>query len=1260
MKEYTLGGTQTAAAVAAASAEQQQQLQQQQQQQRQQQEHRQGLRAEVVGREGGGGGGDFMPQTLSDEERSRKAAARPSSGGADATASSLMNLVQAGKETILDAGLRIRSTVLNAKMPWDEYYRGEIPFFETNLPSSGGSNSSVGISAIAWQAGEDGDVAIEPVSSIVVEQRELEPAIKPGIFPTSEIQKHVSNLELKRLAELENPDLSVSPKAPAPIQFLQSVLNSSATTTVSAAWTNVTTASTQLVEQFFPVSNVLFNGFNTIMRRAQPSASIIGEDNDENSRGQEEEEEADMYGQFFNRDLSVTTNVDTSTSNAGTAAAASAASNIKGIIAGTDGKKPDPSSNRLDFKDAVSKVTHAAAVAALEIAEVEVPSLDLNDRDDRDVTAGDNDSDGSIVQGKDSVKVPNSPPHNERRALPVRILNAMPVFRFVTKRLYRKMLREQQAQEQNEHNGHTTTGTAGSVADAGADTQSRNNDEIGNGMDDDELDFLPYFVSSPNTVVDSSAIMMPDNIGTLDGGGGDFQSVLSIEGDEDAIDGGSGVEGGGGRRESRAKIDDTSTASSMTPSPTFAASIGLQNGFKFMSGNGGSIHDSKKTMIDSIAAAPSANIVVSTSGVGSSPIAGSVDSRDEIEKEEEEDDDDDDDDEAKGTIGSFIASTTKEISKNIEEKKNQIQRGKEVAAESNATKTDMTVKVERTRELKQKPENMEVPIPTKADFAYIASRRVEVALTAALSIETEADAREFKEYIGLKPLVAALLGKVPLNENIDKVDAVKSLCTLTRHDRSTAADIAAIPAVIEVLCDMMEAPLIGFQKLQSRVDRDRNLRAQTEATALIQRLVRSSDQAVECMRYSERLRRILATIVDLGTPMPGSISSKPPPLSYQNSKTSSSELQKRSPKYSKKYKVSKPSNSTTVAEYIDLTPTQMARVALYGLGGVQWKPRVPGQKGLRILSLDGGGTRGVLSIAYLKDIMQRVNSNLEPYQMFDLICGTSTGGIIACLLGAQRASLAETEILYDDFIEKVFGQRSNLRLVTDRAAYDENILEDILYEIAGDQLLLDSNQNDCSRVFCISTKVNVNPPQPNVWRNYNYPPGRTSRYPGAFRVNTFTAVRATTAAPTFFTPVPWENGLYCDGALVANNPTAIAMQEAKVLYPGVPIEMVLSIGTGYCNEESAVQSMGWDMLVNKLISSSTDTEDVHALLVDFLPPEKYFRFNPALEVDYPIDEKDRGILDGLKKVARDDVERKATGADQQQFELLLKMLRGGR
>jgi len=454
--------------------------------------------------------------------------------------------------------------------------------------------------------------------------------------------------------------------------------------------------------------------------------------------------------------------------------------------------------------------------------------------------------------------------------------------------------------------------------------------------------------------------------------------------------------------------------------------------------------------------------------------------------------------------------------------------------------------------------DMEVPPPTQADFAYIASRRVEVAITAGLNINNQLDAAEFMECIGLKPLVAALLGKVPLAANIDRTDAVECLSKLTMHDKSIAKDIAEIPRLVEVLCDLMEAPLLGFRQLQSRAEREKNIRAQAQAISLMWRLVRSSDDAIESMRYSNRLRSILNSIVrqpaaevidSMGT---GAGKGFAGAVGTGNGTVRSTGVGKRAGapeynlQYSTKYKPKKPKNATTVAEYANLTPQQMARVALAGLGGLPWVPKVPGQKGLRILTLDGGGTRGVLSIAYLKEILKRVNSDLEPYQMFDLICGTSTGGIIACLLGAQRASLASTEVLYDEFIEKVFGQRSNLRLVTDRAAYDEAVLEKILYDMCGDQLMVDTQMHSCANVFCISSQVNANPCKPNIWRNYNYPPGQKSRYPGSCRVNTFTAVRATSAAPTFFTPVPWENGLYVDGALVANNPTAVAIQEAKV------------------------------------------------------------------------------------------------------------------
>jgi len=156
-------------------------------------------------------------------------------------------------------------------------------------------------------------------------------------------------------------------------------------------------------------------------------------------------------------------------------------------------------------------------------------------------------------------------------------------------------------------------------------------------------------------------------------------------------------------------------------------------------------------------------------------------------------------------------------------------------------------------------------------------------------------------------------------------------------------------------------------------------------------------------------------------------------------------------------------------------------------------------------------------------------------------------------------------------------------------------------------------------------------------------------------------VRATTAAPTFFTPVAWEGGLYCDGALVANNPSAIALQEAKILYPGVPLELLVSIGTGAFNQEytEGMQSMGWDTLVNQIVASSTDTEDTHYLLNDFLSPETYYRFNPQLMDNLSIDEKDKTRLASLKLLGKRAFEEMEKSGDKR-LESLIKQLKNAK
>jgi len=91
---------------------------------------------------------------------------------------------------------------------------------------------------------------------------------------------------------------------------------------------------------------------------------------------------------------------------------------------------------------------------------------------------------------------------------------------------------------------------------------------------------------------------------------------------------------------------------------------------------------------------------------------------------------------------------------------------------------------------------------------------------------------------------------------------------------------------------------------------------------------------------------------------------------------------------------------------------------------------------------------------------------------------------------------------------------------------------------------------------------------------------------------------------------------------------------AQALYPGVPIELVVSIGTGYNTKVNSAASMGWDLLVNQLVASSTETEDVHNMLMDFLPADRYFRFNPQMDEAIPIDVTDKTTLNSLKALAK--------------------------
>ncbi|XP_014884391.1 calcium-independent phospholipase A2-gamma-like [Poecilia latipinna] len=282
-------------------------------------------------------------------------------------------------------------------------------------------------------------------------------------------------------------------------------------------------------------------------------------------------------------------------------------------------------------------------------------------------------------------------------------------------------------------------------------------------------------------------------------------------------------------------------------------------------------------------------------------------------------------------------------------------------------------------------------------------------------------------------------------------------------------------------------------------------------------------------------------------------------------------------------------------------------------------------RGIRILSIDGGGLRGVLALQTLQKLEALTGKPI--HELFDYICGVSTGAVIGFMLGVIQIPVKECDDLYRRLGSDVFKQNvilGTVKMGWSHAFYDSEAWENILKEKVGSHILVETSRNpDCPKVAAVSTIVNQGLPlKAHVFRNYNLLPGVRSHYLGGCQYQLWQAIRATSAAPGYFQEFKLGNDLHQDGGLLINNPTALAIHESKCLWPDTPLECVVSLGTGRI-ETAGKTSATYTSLKTKLanvISSATDTEEVHAMLDAFLPPDTYFRFNPFVNEEVPMDE----------------------------------------
>ena len=210
----------------------------------------------------------------------------------------------------------------------------------------------------------------------------------------------------------------------------------------------------------------------------------------------------------------------------------------------------------------------------------------------------------------------------------------------------------------------------------------------------------------------------------------------------------------------------------------------------------------------------------------------------------------------------------------------------------------------------------------------------------------------------------------------------------------------------------------------------------------------------------------------------------------------------------------------------------------------------------KILSLDGGGIKGIFPAGILTFLEENCLDGQPIGDYFDLITGTSTGGILALGLGAGLTARALLD-LYVYQGHRVFPprQRRKSRWPWNRYfrnRYDRTTLDELLQQTLGSKTLRESRY----RLLIPATEARHG--DPAVYK--------TPHHPGYFldgEKPMAEVAAATSAAPTYLEPVIQDGYILLDGGIWANNPTMMGLVEALTCFK-VEREnvMVLSLGCG--------------------------------------------------------------------------------------------------
>jgi patatin-like phospholipase/acyl hydrolase len=301
----------------------------------------------------------------------------------------------------------------------------------------------------------------------------------------------------------------------------------------------------------------------------------------------------------------------------------------------------------------------------------------------------------------------------------------------------------------------------------------------------------------------------------------------------------------------------------------------------------------------------------------------------------------------------------------------------------------------------------------------------------------------------------------------------------------------------------------------------------------------------------------------------------------------------------------------------------------------------------KVLSIDGGGIRGIIPAMVLAEIERRTGKRIA--EMFDLVAGTSTGGILALGLtkpgqdGKPEYSAKRLIELYETEGGKIFSipvwhrVHSGWGLAEEK--YPPEGIEEVAKEYFGDVRLAQAYKEVLVAAYEIEKR--------GPWffkRRKALDPDE------GFNPFMREVARATSAAPTYFEPLQLKvgslgNRAFIDGGVHSNNPAMCAYVEAIKIHPEEKDFLVVSLGTGEPTRNMPYEEVqGWGLalwaqpILNVVFDGVADTVDyqLRELLVSEGDNRRYYRFQTVLNIGKDdMDDASRTNIAALKTKAQE-------------------------